>query len=246
MDILLNLFALGIIIAVHEYGHFAQARRYDIIAPQFSVGIGPRIASIKRSGTDFVLRLFPIGGFVELDTENMPNASKRERIRILLAGPLANLAYCMVLAIPLALGPLSDKYEISAFLAVPLFMIITIVLFIAFVPLSVYALVTLIFSPIEKMDSVSGPIGIIKGGESPGIPAEYSSFDEIVIYSYMISLAVGTFNLLPLSMLDGGQITRELLPEKGNWRNGWLYSTSALFAVLVVYILVTDVYKIFT
>lgn len=66
--ILLAIFIFGLLIFIHELGHFLMARRCGVIVLEFAIGMGPRILSkkSKKSGTVYSLRLFPLGGFVSM------------------------------------------------------------------------------------------------------------------------------------------------------------------------------------
>jgi regulator of sigma E protease len=97
--------AIALLVTVHEWGHYAIARRCGVKVLRFSVGFGPRIAGWTSSkfGTEYVVGLFPIGGYVKmLDEQAAPvveaerclafnNMPLRNRAAIVLAGPLANL-----------------------------------------------------------------------------------------------------------------------------------------------------------
>ncbi len=62
MNIILSIFILGIIIFIHELGHFLLAKKNGITVTEFSLGMGPRIASFVKNGTRYSLKLLPIGG----------------------------------------------------------------------------------------------------------------------------------------------------------------------------------------
>ena len=78
--ILLALFIFGILIFIHELGHFIAARLCGVKVLEFAIGMGPRIFSWKgkKSGTQYALRLFPIGGFVNMLGENGMEAVQGE------------------------------------------------------------------------------------------------------------------------------------------------------------------------
>ena len=64
MHILLALLMLGVLITVHEAGHFFAARLCGIEVQEFAMGMGPALISrTSKKGTKFSLRLLPIGGF---------------------------------------------------------------------------------------------------------------------------------------------------------------------------------------
>ena len=70
--ILLALLIFGILIFIHELGHFLVARCCGVKILEFAIGMGPKLLSwkSKKSGTAYALRLFPIGGFVNMLGEN--------------------------------------------------------------------------------------------------------------------------------------------------------------------------------
>lgn len=96
--IIVGLFLFGLLIAVHELGHFATAKFFGVRVNEFSIGMGPLLFSKQKGETLYSLRLIPMGGFCamegeELDTES-PNAfAKKEpwkKLIILAAGSLMN------------------------------------------------------------------------------------------------------------------------------------------------------------
>ena len=72
LSILLALLIFGVLIFIHELGHFLVARAFGVKILEFSIGMGPKVVSIvsKKSGTRYSLRLIPIGGFVSMLGEN--------------------------------------------------------------------------------------------------------------------------------------------------------------------------------
>lgn len=70
--ILLAIFIFGILIFIHELGHFIVARICGVKILEFAIGMGPKLFGwkSKKSGTQYALRLFPIGGFVSMLGEN--------------------------------------------------------------------------------------------------------------------------------------------------------------------------------
>ena len=105
------LVALGVLIAVHEYGHYRVARACGVKVLRFSIGFGRPIARWQRPGspTEFVIGVLPLGGYVRmLDEREAPvDAAERSlafntqplraRAAIVAAGPLANLLLAVVL-----------------------------------------------------------------------------------------------------------------------------------------------------
>ena len=66
MTILATIVLLGVLIFVHELGHFWAAKSVGIGVERFSIGLGPRIWGIERGGTEYVLSAIPLGGYVKM------------------------------------------------------------------------------------------------------------------------------------------------------------------------------------
>lgn len=107
MNIILALFILGLIVIVHELGHFLLAKKNGITVTEFSVGMGPRIASFVRKGTRYSLKLFPIGGSCmmlgEDETVDDAGAFHKKgvwaRFSVIAAGAVFNFILAFVLAL---------------------------------------------------------------------------------------------------------------------------------------------------
>jgi regulator of sigma E protease len=104
--ILAFLVAIGILVAVHEYGHFWMARRVGVRVLRFSIGFGKRLWTRQgKDGTEYALSAIPLGGYVKLlDEREGPVAAADlsaaynrkpvwQRILVLLAGPFANFLF---------------------------------------------------------------------------------------------------------------------------------------------------------
>jgi len=102
---------IGIMVVVHEFGHFAVAKLCGVRVESFSVGFGPRLFGIKRGDTDYKVCLLPLGGYVkmtgETPGEESPvddpaafNAHPRwQRMLIGVAGPASNFILAFVLMV---------------------------------------------------------------------------------------------------------------------------------------------------
>jgi regulator of sigma E protease len=105
------LLGLGLLVAIHEFGHYKMARACGIDVIQFSIGFGKPLIRwrFKPNETEFVVALIPLGGFVRmLDERDAPvpalirhkafnTQSLRNRTLVVLAGPLANLLVAVII-----------------------------------------------------------------------------------------------------------------------------------------------------
>jgi regulator of sigma E protease len=105
------LFAVGLLVTVHEYGHYWVARRLGFKVLRFSVGFGKALWLRKRGGdaTEYVVAAIPLGGYVKLlderegpvDAAEVHRAFNRrphwQRILVLLAGPAFNIVFAVLL-----------------------------------------------------------------------------------------------------------------------------------------------------
>ncbi|MGM9642390.1 MAG: M50 family metallopeptidase [Eubacteriales bacterium] len=99
--LLLTLLLLGVLVLLHEGGHFLVARLNNVTVNEFAIGMGPKVLSwvSKKSGIRYSLRAFPIGGFVSMAGEDEESEDKNafcnknvwQRISVVLAGPLTNI-----------------------------------------------------------------------------------------------------------------------------------------------------------
>jgi len=100
------VFVLGVLIFVHELGHYLMAKRLGVRVLKFSLGFGPRLVGFKRGDTEYCISAIPLGGFVKMAGENPDDPrtgatdeflsrSKWERFQIM--GPLMNVALAVVL-----------------------------------------------------------------------------------------------------------------------------------------------------
>src|SRR2546427_7707749 len=68
-NIVVALFVLGVIIVIHELGHFLVAKFFKIKVETFSVGFGPRLVGFRKGETDYRISAFPLGGYVKMAGE---------------------------------------------------------------------------------------------------------------------------------------------------------------------------------
>jgi regulator of sigma E protease len=117
---------LGIMVLVHEFGHFAVAKLCGIRVEVFSIGFGKRLFGFRRGDTDYRLSVLPLGGYVKMAGDNPGeapsgdpgefNAHPRwQRILVALAGPFANF----ILALALMTGVSMLHNEVQEYFSGP-------------------------------------------------------------------------------------------------------------------------------
>lgn len=111
MTIIYFILILGITVFIHELGHFMFAKKFGVYVYEFSLGMGPRLFKFNRKNdeTDYCIRLFPIGGFVqmageEVEVDEKIPEDKRlqskpafQRFMIMVAGVMMNFLLAIVL-----------------------------------------------------------------------------------------------------------------------------------------------------
>src|SRR6187455_3526492 len=107
---------LGVLVLVHELGHFLVAKWLGVRVISFSIGMGPRVIGFRSGGTDYRISALPLGGYVRMAGDT-PEAEERTgatdeflskpwwaRALITAAGPIANLIFALILNIGIFLG----------------------------------------------------------------------------------------------------------------------------------------------
>ena len=101
-SILAFVFVIGVLVFVHELGHFLAARRIGVRVLVFSIGFGPKLLKVRRGDTEYCVSAIPLGGYVRMAGENTEDRrtgapdeflskSKWERFQVLIAGPAMNV-----------------------------------------------------------------------------------------------------------------------------------------------------------
>ncbi len=119
LSIVSMLVVLGILVLVHEFGHFAVAKMCGVRVETFSVGFGKRLFGFRRGDTDYRVSLLPLGGYVKMSGElvgDIPTGEatsdpgnygchpRWQRILIACAGPAANFLLAFVLMTVVYMG----------------------------------------------------------------------------------------------------------------------------------------------
>ncbi len=110
LNIIGALAALGILVIVHETGHFVAARIFGVEVEKFSIGFGPKLIGFKKDKTEYRISLIPLGGYLKMKGENPDEKaegsedsfkSKKwwQRAIIAFAGPFFNLVFAVIMFI---------------------------------------------------------------------------------------------------------------------------------------------------
>ena len=117
------LFVLGVLVFVHELGHFLAARRLGVRVLTFSLGFGPKILKFQRGDTEYCVSAIPLGGYVKMagespddprtgSSDEFMSKTKWERFQVLIMGPLMNIVLAVVvMAVVLAQGAEVPVYQ---------------------------------------------------------------------------------------------------------------------------------------
>src|SRR4029078_10448486 len=101
-------FVLGVLVFVHELGHFLAAKRVGIRVLKFQLVFNPTVLSFRRGETEYGIGALPLGGYVKMAGDNPEEAltgksdeflskSKWERFQVLIMGPMMNIVLAFVL-----------------------------------------------------------------------------------------------------------------------------------------------------
>ena len=227
---------IGLLIAIHEYGHLLAAKLCRIPVKRFSIGFGPKLFGFKLGGTSYWFSLIPLGGYVlpALEDTDFRRLPAYKRITFALGGPVSNIVAAFVGLWVIGLSQFSlTAVQAVSFAATQLLM---------GMQLQLHGLSTL-FTDFSQM---SGLVGIVAvGGAQFG-----STLANLLTFSVMINISLAVLNLLPLPPLDAGRILFCILEkiyrpiarvEAPATLVGW-----ALVMVLMICVTVQDVRGIIT
>ncbi len=105
MYIIIALLVLGLLITIHELGHFIMAKVNNVKVEEFSIGMGPELKKVQGKETQYSIRLFPIGGYVKMygeeedtgDPKAFMSKKPLQRISIVAAGVIMNFLLAIFL-----------------------------------------------------------------------------------------------------------------------------------------------------
>jgi regulator of sigma E protease len=120
MTLIYFLIVIGILVFVHEFGHFIMAKRAGVRVEKFSLGMGPKLVGYKKGDTEYVLSALPLGGYVKMAGENpdeeptgaadeFQSKTVGQRALIAATGPLTNIVLAfLVMPLVFMVGTYSE------------------------------------------------------------------------------------------------------------------------------------------
>lgn len=239
MNIIIAIVMLNLLIGVHELGHFLAAKSCKVGVDEFSLGMGPKIISKEINGTVYSLRWIILGGYVKLNEEDFKESIWWKHIIIMLAGVVFNLLFAIIGAWVYLL--FSDIVDVGIFKSLYLAIIVV-----------VRALQQMIIAVAEMFKAAdtsgfAGPVGVVD------VVSTYVSsgwMNTIEIFT-MLNINLFIMNLLPLPILDGGQIVLVLIKKAFNkkemprFETAWTVIGLALLGLILFFALKNDILRFF-
>ena len=235
---------LGILVFIHEGGHFIVAKACKIKVNEFALGFGPTLISKTKGETKYAVHLIPLGGYVDLEGEEQASdekgsfskASIPKKIAILLAGGTVNILFGVLIYF----GLLVYICENVSFIERLQFAFSNTGGFIA----SIFTGLKELFTGKVGFDQMTGIVGI------SSMVVKTSDFINYLYLMGVISLSLGITNLLPFPPLDGGKIVIYIIeairrkPLNEKFETNLQMVGFALLIALSIYVTYLDILRI--
>lgn len=211
MKILVYFIMVIIAIILHEFGHYVASKMNKLSVESFCIGVGPKLFGFKKFGTRFEMRLLPIAGCITNDINEVDRISFLKEWIIDLSGVFMNFMAAMI--------------SLSIFNHKNIFVIME--LFFAKVIRPLWSYMLNINNYVQPSES---NISFIN---------QNISSNEFLLLFAAINIALFTFNLLPIPLLDGGQLIMCIIRRICNKSNRTkeIYSKITNIVYLICWIL---------
>jgi membrane-associated protease RseP (regulator of RpoE activity) len=242
-NIALVLIILTIVVSVHEFSHLLTARALKIEVEEFGLGLPPRLLGRTAFGIRWSVNAVPIGAFVALKGEKTDNgqgsfysAPAWKKVLILVIGPISNLVLAFVLLV--GMGAYYSATQNLNFGIGQDFQFASLVLS-DVISQTIAAIAG--FVPQAAVNPMSMPVVGLPGMVVIAGKMTTLGWEMIVVYIAVISFSMGIVNLLPISVLDGGQavaviikgVTGRFYPARLG-RHAKVVQTAALVLVIIL------------
>ena len=235
MSLIIAMLMLGIIIMIHEFGHFLFAKLNGIGVIEFSLGMGPRLFSFEKGGTRYSFKILPFGGSCMMlgedegitDESAFNNKSVWARISVVAAGPVFNFILAFGLSMVLIgitgyeLEPVfsaeNNQYMMGVqFNPVPSTvenigqLLVHSAYEVQYWIHYVFDTFYMMFHGMVSVNDISGPVGIVNAIDTTVDETAPYGLSAVVLmlinFTILLSANLGVMNLLPIPALDGGRL----------------------------------------
>lgn len=213
---LLILLIINIIVVAHELGHFLAARAVGIRPKEFVVGFGKTLMKREYKEAVFKLKLLPLGGYVNFETESFNKEPAYKRLFVFLGGISFNLLLAFLVCFVYALW---NKYPMVDMGNIPNrpFDIVTALMYAWMsVQNTIYIIVTSVIEVFNcpSIHSLMGPIQLVTDGAGV-LKNDINLFWPLLV---LIDVNVMIINALPFPALDGARIIFATIEGITKWR----------------------------
>jgi len=191
MNLFIFIISLYISILIHELGHYLTSKFFKIPVKTFCIGVGPKLLTFSKFNTKFIFKPIPVGGYITSDPKDLDKINFIKEWIIKLAGVTVNL-FATIISLSIFLN--------KSFLTV-LGLLLTKILIPQFSNSlnisSYFGSEVAISSTLPELLNISNP-------------------SQFALIFAAINIGLFCFNLLPLPILDGGQLIMSIIRRWGN------------------------------
>lgn len=255
--IIIAILFFGVLIAIHELGHFSVAKWSNIRVDEFAIGMGPAFISKKKGETIYSWRAIPFGGFCSFgeddgetdDPRAFVNQPKWKKVLVLIAGSFNNFVLGLLIIFILVLC--WNIGEASLWVIARHSWNVTIDLC-----KLVWESLGMLVGGQVGINDLSGPVGIVDAmtDVAADAPTIADAVSNLAYFGAFIAVNLAIMNMLPIPALDGGRvftliisgiieaITKKKLDPK---YEGYIHTAGMiLLLALMVYVLFHDVFRL--